>query len=229
MSTIFDYKVGDLTNFFSTMVRFNKNAMENKGDWAKLQISLRSGQVVEGFPVVYEKLRSDSRVLMVDEPAKTDAFHAMSFFGLSEVSSVKICYAHVVSEVLIEGKLGVPIPKDEVPTALKLKRKIKEMTDTSMKEVRVSAELIDAIGPNLGQVKLYYFSLFLDELNLALETVKSDPMGKETLATLDGINLERGDSIKFHKEGNTLKIDFDFSAPDGEYKSLLVDGIEKAL
>ncbi len=229
MSTIFDYKVGEITDFFSQMVRFNKTRKEAGGDWVKLEVYLRSGQVVAGFPVVYEGLRSGARVLMVNEPTKTDIFHSMAFFNVSEVSSVNIAYAHLVTEILTEGKIGIPIPKEDVPTALKLKRQIKELTDTSMKEVRISAELMDAIGPNLGPVKLYYFSLFLNDLNSALETVKSDPMGKEALASLDGVDLERGDAIKFSKVGNTLKIDFDFSAPDGEYKALIVDGIEKAL
>ncbi len=163
---------------------------------SNITIFLNSGISFDGSIVSIEKNGHDDVVLMQTSEA------ALSYFLLADIKAVKIQSPEVFSGILSSG---VKFRPDHLPapTKLGLKRRVEGLSTTIK---------VDWPGFNLNsRDELFNFDDLITALNDTLEKIKSDEMGRASLASIKSIELvsySGSNALNFRKADDKIVIEF---------------------
>ncbi len=230
MADVFEYKVAGPEDFSAKLIEHNSLCKENQSSMVAMQVILKSGHKMEGFPVNITSEGNSKYLLLCSEtnPSPTKP-HSLNFVEMGNIEAVGVFDAHMLSDLLISGEVNVPIPKDQIPTRLELRKKIAKIMEGLSPKIILDPSMTKKIDDVNSDREKYFLGQFFEGLQQALQEVQKDDLGKKSLQKIKAINVTFANKMDLSKVTHELKIQFGTNQKIKNYKDYLKDKIESLL
>jgi hypothetical protein len=177
-----------------------------------------------GIPVKIEMIRNENILAMISPERGVRGQDSISYIPLNAISSVSVDnFRHHLSAVAT----GIaPTVTGEAPTKLALERKLLETSGKVGKKISF-VNLVAGAEEGLRAS----FDVLLKDVELVLNQLNGDPMGKEAVAAIADIQLmfSESEGLAVSMEGSTLKVTIGYSQSLDQLTADLHRLVEKAL
>ncbi len=205
---------------FKKVIAFNEKTLD-PAQRVQVRLGLGSDFIVEGAPLHMDQDGNTVFVGLKD---------TVSYANTRSILGIEILNPTALLAFLTDDRY-VPVPENNIPTRLALKRTLKEMAEglrTAYAIELIVADLIDKFDTSVAK---YQFDVLLHALSDALQVIVNDLLGKDALQTIKKIGIVQSQGeLLVEKNGDEISIQLDLNRKlNKDLKKQLQQRLEQCL